>query len=65
MDPEEVLVDHTTVEPADLSLEMEEDGLKDILGSLGQNRQADTGKEDKVMVSVRYFSFFFLESSSL
>ncbi|KAJ4468831.1 P-loop containing nucleoside triphosphate hydrolase protein [Lentinula aciculospora] len=46
VDPEEVLVDYQTVEPADVSLgEMDEAWLKTM--------QADHGKEDKVMVSVR------------
>ncbi|KAJ3732595.1 P-loop containing nucleoside triphosphate hydrolase protein [Lentinula guzmanii] len=46
VDPEEVLVDYQTVEPADVSLgEMDEAWLKTV--------QADHGKEDKVMVSVR------------
>ncbi|KAJ4479867.1 P-loop containing nucleoside triphosphate hydrolase protein [Lentinula lateritia] len=46
VDPEEVLVDYQNVEPADVSLgEMDEAWLKTM--------QADHGKEDKVMVSVR------------
>lgn len=46
VDPEEVLVDYQTVEPADVSLgEMDEAWLKTM--------QADHGKQDKVMVSVR------------
>ncbi|KAJ3817412.1 kinesin [Lentinula raphanica] len=46
VDPEEVLVDYQTVEQADVSLgEMDEAWLKTM--------QADHGKEDKVMVSVR------------
>ncbi|KIK52881.1 hypothetical protein GYMLUDRAFT_265283 [Collybiopsis luxurians FD-317 M1] len=46
VDPEDVLVDFQTVEPADVSLgELDEAWLKTV--------QADHGKEDKVMVSVR------------
>ncbi|KAF5347688.1 hypothetical protein D9758_014863 [Tetrapyrgos nigripes] len=45
VDPEEVLVDFETVEPGDVSAEMDEAWLKTI--------QEDHGKQDKVMVSVR------------
>jgi len=45
VDPEEVLVDYQTVEPGDVSAEMDEAWLKTI--------NQDHGKHDKVMVSVR------------
>ena len=49
VDPEEVLVDYQTVEndPADGSVEIDEEWLRASLGSVSH------GKEDKVMVSVR------------
>lgn len=48
VDPEEVLVDFQTVEPGDISGEVDEAWLK--AASL------DHGKEDKVMVSIRSVS---------
>ena len=48
VDPEEVLVDFQTVEPGDISGEVDEAWLK--AASL------DHGKEDKVMVSIRLVS---------
>ncbi|ESK96372.1 kinesin-like protein [Moniliophthora roreri MCA 2997] len=45
VDPEEVLVDYQTVEPGDVSGEMDEAMLRAI--------QLDHGKQDKVMVSIR------------
>ena len=42
MDPEEVLVDFETVEAGDVSLDMDEAVLNDY------------GREDKVLVSIRY-----------
>jgi centromeric protein E len=61
VDPEEVLVDAQNVEPADVSGEVDE--------SLLPGR--DHGKEDKVLVSIRYiltthsfyYFFFFLKHS--
>ena len=47
VDPEMVLVDSQTVEPGDLSGEIDETAL-----------DFDHGKEDKVMVSIRYFIRF-------
>jgi centromeric protein E len=44
VDPEEVLVDYQTVEPGDVSGELDETVFRGI----------DHGKEDKVMVSIRY-----------
>lgn len=46
VDPESVLVDFQTVEPGDISGEIDEAWLKAAA--------RDHGKEDKVMVSVRY-----------
>jgi centromeric protein E len=45
VDPEEVLVDYQTVEPGDVSGEMDEAWLRAA--------ESDHGKEDKVMVSIR------------
>jgi len=42
VDPEEVLVDYQTVEPGDMS------------GDLDDGQIPDYGKEDKVLVSIRY-----------
>jgi centromeric protein E len=44
VDPEEVLVDYQKVEPGDVSGEIDETVLRGV----------DHGKEDKVMVSIRY-----------
>lgn len=41
VDPEEVLVDFETVEPGDVSAEIDESFLK------------ETGRDDKVLVSIR------------
>lgn len=46
IDPEEVLVDFQTVEPGDISGEMDEAWLRAA--------DLDHGKDDKVMVSIRY-----------
>jgi centromeric protein E len=46
VDPEEVLVDFQTVEPGDISGELDEAWLKAA--------NLDHGKEDKVMVSIRF-----------
>ncbi|KAI6030507.1 hypothetical protein F5J12DRAFT_295901 [Pisolithus orientalis] len=43
VDPEEVLVDYQTVEPGDVSGDLEDD-----------SQTPDYGKEDKVLVSIRY-----------
>ena len=45
VDPEQVLVDYQTVEPGDVSGEVDEAWLRAA--------QLDHGKQDKVMVSVR------------
>lgn len=45
VDPEEVLVDSATIEPGDLSGEIDEAWL--------QAATRNHGKEDKVMVSIR------------
>lgn len=45
IDPEEVLVDAETVEPGDISMEIDESLLN-----------GDYGKEDKVLVSIRSVS---------
>lgn len=50
VDPESVLVDFQTVEPGDVSGEIDEAWLKAAA--------RDHGKEDKVMVSVRYVLSF-------
>ena len=44
VDPEEVLVDAQNVEPGDVSADIDETWLNG----------ADHGKEDKVLVSIRY-----------
>jgi centromeric protein E len=46
VDPEDVLVDFQTVDPGDVSGELDENWLSGI----------DHGKEDKVMVSIRSVS---------
>ncbi len=45
VDPEQVLVDAETVEPGDVSAEIDEAWLRSI--------KHDHGKDDKVMVSIR------------
>lgn len=51
VDPEEVLVDYQTIEndPADMSAEIDEAWVRESLTG-----ESSYGKEDKVMVSVRY-----------
>jgi centromeric protein E len=46
VDPEQVLVDAQTVEPGDLSAEIDEAWLRAA--------HKDPGNEDKVMVSIRF-----------
>ncbi|KAI6138788.1 P-loop containing nucleoside triphosphate hydrolase protein [Pisolithus tinctorius] len=46
VDPGEVLVDYRTVEPGDVSGDLEDD-----------NQIPDYGKEDKILVSIRYIPF--------
>lgn len=49
VDPESVLVDFETVDAGDVSVEMLEDDVAWL-----KTQQMDHGKEDKVMVSIRY-----------
>ena len=52
VDPEQVLVDFESVEPGDVSGEIDEAWLRAA--------ELDHGKEDKVMVSIRYAQIFFI-----
>lgn len=52
VDPEQVLVDYQSVEPGDVSGEIDEAWLRAA--------ELDHGKEDKVMVSIRYVQNFFI-----
>ena len=54
VDPEQVLVDYQTVEPGDVSGEIDEAWLRAA--------KLDHGKHDKVMVSIRSAVLFFLPS---
>lgn len=50
VDPERVLVDYQTVEPGDVSAEIDETWLR--------TAELDHGKQDKVMVSIRSVLWF-------